>query len=31
MIAVLRFLFSKDLKFVRSRLGKPYNSALGEF
>lgn len=30
MLAVLRFLFSKDLKFVRARLGKPYNSALGE-
>lgn len=31
MLAVLRFLFSKDLKFVRARLGKPYNSALGEW
>ncbi|CAK9786953.1 unnamed protein product [Cutaneotrichosporon oleaginosum] len=30
MLAVLRFLFSKDLKFVRARLGKTYNSALGE-
>lgn len=29
MLAVLRFLFSKDLKFVRARLGKTYNSALG--
>jgi hypothetical protein len=31
MLAVLRFSFSKELKFVRARLGKPYNSALGEF
>ncbi|KAI5453583.1 hypothetical protein NCC49_005408 [Naganishia albida] len=30
MLAVLRFAFSKELKFVRSRIGKPYNSALGE-
>lgn len=30
MLAVLRFLFSKDLKFIRARLGKTYNSALGE-
>ena len=30
MLAVLRFSFSKELKFVRARLGKPYNSALGE-
>lgn len=30
MLAVLRFLFSKDLKFIRTRLGKTYNSALGE-
>lgn len=30
MLAVLRFVFSKDLKFVRQRLGKTYNSALGE-
>ena len=29
-LAVLRFSFSKELKFVRARLGKPYNSALGE-
>lgn len=29
-LAVLRFAFSKELKFVRARLGKPYNSALGE-
>jgi hypothetical protein len=31
MLAVLRFAFSKELKFIRSRLGKPYNSALGRF
>lgn len=30
MLAVLRFAFSKELKFIRSRLGKPYNSALGK-
>lgn len=30
MLSVLRFTFSKELKFVRARLGKPYNSALGE-
>lgn len=30
MLAVLRFAFSKELKFVRSRIGKPYNSALGK-
>ncbi|CAD6575916.1 MAG: hypothetical protein TREMPRED_001538 [Tremellales sp. Tagirdzhanova-0007] len=30
MLAVLRFSLSKELKFVRARLGKPYNSALGE-
>ncbi|WVQ81738.1 hypothetical protein IAT38_003863 [Cryptococcus sp. DSM 104549] len=30
MLAVLRFSFSKELKFIRTRLGKPYNSALGE-
>ncbi|ODO06215.1 hypothetical protein L198_01447 [Cryptococcus wingfieldii CBS 7118] len=30
MLAVLRFCFSKELKFIRTRLGKPYNSALGE-
>lgn len=30
MLAVLRFVFSKDLKFIRARLGKTYNSALGE-
>lgn len=31
MLAVLRFSFSKELKFVRARLGKPYNSALGKY
>jgi hypothetical protein len=31
MLAVLRFSFSKELKFVRARLGKPYNSALGMY
>ncbi|WWC86563.1 uncharacterized protein L201_001440 [Kwoniella dendrophila CBS 6074] len=30
MLSVLRFSFSKELKFIRARLGKPYNSALGE-
>ncbi|GHJ83931.1 hypothetical protein NliqN6_0333 [Naganishia liquefaciens] len=30
MLGVLRFAFSKELKFVRQRIGKPYNSALGE-
>ena len=30
-LAVLRFSFSKELKFIRTRLGKPYNSALGVF
>ncbi|KAJ9120108.1 hypothetical protein QFC22_003006 [Naganishia vaughanmartiniae] len=29
MLSVLRFAFSKELKFVRQRIGKPYNSALG--
>ena len=29
MLGVLRFAFSKELKFVRQRIGKPYNSALG--
>ncbi|KAJ9103831.1 hypothetical protein QFC21_002293 [Naganishia friedmannii] len=28
MLSVLRFAFSKELKFVRQRIGKPYNSAL---
>ncbi|KIY48496.1 hypothetical protein FISHEDRAFT_43286, partial [Fistulina hepatica ATCC 64428] len=30
MLAVLRFTFSKDLKFVHGRICKPYNSVLGE-
>lgn len=30
MISVLRYSFSKELKFVRYKIGKPYNSTLGE-
>ncbi|GBE87394.1 hypothetical protein BKA93DRAFT_743711 [Sparassis latifolia] len=30
MLAVLRFAFSKDIKFIRGRVVKPYNSVLGE-
>ncbi|KAH9941160.1 uncharacterized protein BXZ73DRAFT_98372 [Epithele typhae] len=30
MLAVLRFTFSKDLKFIRGKVVKPYNSVLGE-
>jgi len=30
MLAVLRFAFSKDLKFIRGKVCKPYNSVLGE-
>ncbi|THH30565.1 hypothetical protein EUX98_g3621 [Antrodiella citrinella] len=30
MLAVLRFTFSKDLKFIRGKVCKPYNSVLGE-
>lgn len=30
-LSVLRWGFSKELKFVRAKLGKPYNSALGEY
>lgn len=30
MLAVLRWSFSKELKFVRGRIFKPYNSVLGE-
>ncbi|KAJ3502451.1 hypothetical protein NLJ89_g8884 [Agrocybe chaxingu] len=30
MIAVLRFTFTKDLKFVHGKVCKPYNSVLGE-
>ncbi|KAL8658953.1 MAG: hypothetical protein Q9226_000691 [Calogaya cf. arnoldii] len=31
MLAVLRFWFTKDLKYVKGKPCKPYNSALGEF
>ncbi|PPQ74275.1 hypothetical protein CVT26_003899 [Gymnopilus dilepis] len=30
MIAVLRFTFTKDLKFIHGKVCKPYNSVLGE-
>ncbi|KIY61090.1 hypothetical protein CYLTODRAFT_427684 [Cylindrobasidium torrendii FP15055 ss-10] len=30
MLAVLRFTFTKDLKYVSGRVFKPYNSVLGE-
>lgn len=30
-ISVLRFWFTKDLKFIKGRPCKPYNSTLGEF
>ncbi|EIN09023.1 hypothetical protein PUNSTDRAFT_52431 [Punctularia strigosozonata HHB-11173 SS5] len=30
MLAVIRFTFTKDLKFIRGRVCKPYNSVLGE-
>ncbi|KIM42206.1 hypothetical protein M413DRAFT_409397 [Hebeloma cylindrosporum] len=30
MLAVLRFVFTKDLKFVHGKICKPYNSVLGE-
>jgi len=30
-ISVLRFWFTKDLKFIKGRLCEPYNSTLGEF
>ncbi|KAG5652504.1 hypothetical protein H0H81_004817 [Sphagnurus paluster] len=30
MLAVLRFTFTKDLKFVHGKVCKPYNSVLGE-
>ncbi|TBU31406.1 hypothetical protein BD311DRAFT_786485 [Dichomitus squalens] len=30
MLATLRFTFSKDLKFVKGKVCKPYNSVLGE-
>jgi hypothetical protein len=29
MVAVLRFTFTKDLKFVHGKICKPYNSVLG--
>ena len=31
MLGVLRFWFTKDLKYVKSKPVKPYNSVLGEF
>ncbi|KAI9809647.1 MAG: hypothetical protein M1825_000079 [Sarcosagium campestre] len=31
MLALLRFWFTKDLKYVKGKPCKPYNSALGEF
>ncbi|CUA75475.1 Oxysterol-binding protein-like protein 1 [Schizosaccharomyces pombe 972h-] [Rhizoctonia solani] len=31
MVAVLRFTFTKDLKFVHGKICKPYNSVLGEY
>ncbi|KAI9834253.1 MAG: hypothetical protein M1819_003091 [Sarea resinae] len=31
MLEVLRFWFTKDLKYVKGKPCKPYNSALGEF
>ncbi|KAI5121130.1 hypothetical protein M0805_002802 [Coniferiporia weirii] len=30
MLAVIRFTFTKDLKFIRGKVIKPYNSVLGE-
>ncbi|KZT24149.1 hypothetical protein NEOLEDRAFT_1148783 [Neolentinus lepideus HHB14362 ss-1] len=30
MLAVIRFTFTKDLKFIRGKVCKPYNSVLGE-
>lgn len=30
MVAVLRFIFTKDLKFIHGKVCKPYNSVLGE-
>lgn len=30
MLAVLRWCFSKELKFIRGKICKPYNSVLGE-
>ena len=31
MLEVLRFWFTKDLKYVKGKPCKPYNSVLGEF
>ena len=31
MLEVLRFWFTKDLKFIKGKPCKPYNSTLGEF
>jgi hypothetical protein len=31
MLAVIRFIFTKDLKYVHGKVCKPYNSVLGEF
>ena len=31
MLAVLRFWFTKDLKYIKGKPCKPYNSTLGEF
>ena len=31
MLAVIRFCFTKDLKYVHGKVCKPYNSVLGEF
>ncbi|EEB96944.1 hypothetical protein MPER_03832, partial [Moniliophthora perniciosa FA553] len=30
MLAVIRFAFTKDLKYIRGKVCKPYNSVLGE-
>lgn len=30
MLAVIRFVFTKDLKFIHGKICKPYNSVLGE-
>ncbi|KAJ7201581.1 hypothetical protein GGX14DRAFT_655376 [Mycena pura] len=30
ILALVRFTFSKDLKYMRAKFGKPYNSILGE-
>jgi hypothetical protein len=31
MLSVMRYSFSNQLKFVRYKIGKPYNSTLGKF